>query len=353
MASEQFQKEMSRGDRAWEIHLSLFTVVQRVLNPPFINPHLPKMHAICRELIPFLRNDEISGLVHIEAVEYARRPKLEKIPKPDVPATSVTITDIESAVKDQDQRRTAALMSALYEQEGGASFSRRLLLLGSGYLDNSLGHSISCTAFILNEMLERVDEDPWPVIATLADYFCKGRFHKTPTLKKSEPTPSSEALDLQLLRATSGGGIVNIHHTITLYALERMRRLFSSEEYNHLIGHWIAFMGHKAAAQVELDQPGIDPPSDYRQFYEMFSELNAESVVASLAGLLATQTGRQQLGRYLIKGVIDSYRGDYNPHYFTGLGSALWVVDRYWNHIPIVTNALYQYIDFYFQATRG
>ena len=57
--------------------------------------------------------------------------------------------------------------------------------------------------------------------------------------------------------------------------------------------------------------------------------------------------------RRLIKGVIDNYKGDYNPHYFTGLGSALWVIDRYWNHIPIVTNALHQYIDFYFQATRG
>lgn len=353
IASEQFQKELGKNVQAWEIHLSLFSLVQRVLNPPFINPHLPKMYAICRELTPFLKKDEIPGLVHVEVVEYARRPKLEKIPKPHIPTTSVTITDIESAIKEQDRQKTAALMYAFYAQEGGEEFSRRILLLGSGYLDHSLGHSVSCTAFILKEMMERVDEEPWPTIATLADYFCKGRFYRTPTLRKSEPCPSSEAFDHQLLRATSGGGIENIHHTITLFALERVRRFFNNEEYNHLISQWITFMGDKAAERVELDHAGIDPPSDYKQFYEIFSELNAKSVVASLTGLVASQPGRQKLGSYLIKGVIDQYKGNYNPHYFTGLGSTLWVVDRYRDRAPIVTNALHQYIDFFFEGIRS
>jgi hypothetical protein len=42
-AEELFRKEMTRGGDAGKIHLSLFPLAQRVLNPPFINPHLPSL----------------------------------------------------------------------------------------------------------------------------------------------------------------------------------------------------------------------------------------------------------------------------------------------------------------------
>ena len=44
-ASEKSREEIRNGRDAWEIHLSLFPVVMRVLNPPFINAHLPKMYS--------------------------------------------------------------------------------------------------------------------------------------------------------------------------------------------------------------------------------------------------------------------------------------------------------------------
>ena len=52
--SELVKSELSKKGQAWTIHSSLFPIVQRVLNPPFINPHLPKMYRICRELVPYL-----------------------------------------------------------------------------------------------------------------------------------------------------------------------------------------------------------------------------------------------------------------------------------------------------------
>jgi hypothetical protein len=51
--------------------------------------------------------------------------------------------------------------------------------------------------------------------------------------------------------------------------------------------------------------------------------------------------------------VCDQYQGNYNPHYLTGLGSALWVVDQYWNQSPIAINALFQYIDFFFAGLKS
>ncbi len=68
-SSKLFSKRLSQGDDAWKIHLSLFPVAQRILNPPYINPHLPKMHAIYREFTPYLKEKEIAALIHIEVVE--------------------------------------------------------------------------------------------------------------------------------------------------------------------------------------------------------------------------------------------------------------------------------------------
>ena len=152
--AERQLNSMLAGDvDAWQIHLSLFAVVQRVLNPPYINPHLPKMHAIYRYFIPYLKPAEIAALVRIEISECTRRPKLEELPQIKRVSSAVSFKDCEAAIGDQDWEKTAVLMAAFHARYGGEQLARRLLLLGSGYLDRTLGHSISCTAFILLEML--------------------------------------------------------------------------------------------------------------------------------------------------------------------------------------------------------
>ncbi len=351
-ASGELKKQLNKGYDPWAIHLSLYPVVQRVLNPPFINPHLPKMYCIYRELVPYLRKNEISALIHLEVTEYARRPKMKELPKVKVLNSSISFHDVETAIEDQDWEKTAVLMATLHAQKGEIELARRLLLLGSGYLDRSLGHSISCTAFILLEMLERMDQDPWPALVTLADYFCKGRFHTTPVLKKSKAFSSDAPLYHHLLRATSGSGIVNLHHTITFYAIERVRQFFSKEEYNHMINTWIAFMENKRAKSIMLDGPKPEPAVGYHQFYETFSRLEAKPTLTMAGGMITTPEARSQLGRFLIKGLCDQYQGDYNPHYLTGLGSTLWVIDRYWNQQASALNALFQYLGFFFEGVK-
>jgi hypothetical protein len=352
-SSKLFSKKLTQGDDAWKIHLSLFPVAQRILNPPYINPHLPKMHAIYREFTPYLNEKEIAALIHIEVVECAKRPKLDKLSKAKLPQSPVSFKDVESAIGEQDWEKTTGMMTAFHDQRGREELTRRLLLLGSGHLDRSLGHSISCTAFILLELLERSDQDLWTALAPLAYYFCRGRFHRTPTLRKSLAPYSGETLPPQVLQAASGHGIVNLHHTITIYAIERVRHFFSTEEYFHLISSWTEFMGRKEARPIKLDIGEIKPASDYDRFYNAFSRLNAEPVVASLKGLITSPEGRKQIKQYLIRGVCDLYQGNYNAHNMTGLGSALWVVDQFWRQPSIVETALSQYIDFFFDDLKS
>jgi hypothetical protein len=351
-ASKLLRKKLAEEGNAWKIHLALYPAVQQVLNPPYINPHLPKMYAICRELVPYLKEDEIAALVHLEVTEYAKRPKLQKLPKAKLLNFPVAFNDVEAAIEEQDREKTTILMATFLAQKGGAELARKLLILGSGYLDRSLGQSISCTAFILLEMLQRADQDPWPALTTLADYFCKGRFHSPPAL--SQPTAfSDEGIRHHLLRATSGRGIVNLHHTITFYALERVKQFFSAEEYQHLIGAWIAFLQNKKEQPIELASRGVQPAPDYARFYKTFSRLEPNSAAATAAGMMGTPRSRRQLGHFLIRGVCDQYQGDYNPHNLTGLGSALWVAERFWNQARIAQNALFQYFNFFFDDIKS
>jgi len=245
--------------------------------------------------------------------------------------------------------KTATLMATFYGQKGGEELSRRLLLLGSGYLGESLGHSVSSASFILLEMMERRDQDPWPALVTLSDFFCKARFHTTPSFQNRLESPWDVTPEKQMLRATSGQGIINMHNTITHYAIERTRRFFTEEEYNYMKGAWAAFMGSPEEKSLALDSPGIDLANDYNRLYEIFSRHEAKSVVASLEGMIFSKQGRRQLGRFLIRALCDQYQGRYDPHYLTGLGAALWTVERYWNQAPIALNAIFQYLNFYFE----
>jgi hypothetical protein len=339
--------ELAGKGRAWEIHLSLFPVVQRVLNPPFINPHLPKMYAIIREFLPCLEEADIPPLLRLEITEYTSRPKAAALARPPHLSSTVSFSLIETAIGEKETEKVAALMLAFLEQQGETELARRLLLLGSGYLDSSLGHSVSCTAFILLEMIARRDQDPWPALGTMADYFCRGHFQSTPGLRGTADIPSGEELDRHLLRATSGSGIVNLHHTITRYAIERVRHLLNETEYAHLITCWIDFLGPKEAETPPVET-STEAADDYASFYRCFSKREEQPVLSALAGLIPSPEGRVRLGRYLIKGVCDQYQGNYDPHFLTGLGSALWVVDCYWDRPSIAMNALRQYLNHYF-----
>jgi hypothetical protein len=351
-ASRLLKKALAENANAWKIHLELYPAVQQVLNPPYINPHLPKMYAIYREFVPYLQENAIAAMVQLEVTEYAKRPKLQKLPKAKILNLPVAFNDIEAAIKDQDREKAAILMAAFQDRNGGQELARKLLLLGSGYLDQSLGHSISCTAFILLEMLQRTDGEAWPALTSLAEYFCKGQFHDTPSLSQQSAF-SDEAIRHHLLRAASGRGIVNLHHTITVYAIERVKQFFSAEEYYYLIGTWIAFLKNKQAQPLALASRGIQTVPDYARFYKIFSSLEPESVAAAAAVMMGAPQSRRQLSHFLIRSVCDQYQGDYNPHNLTGLGSVLWVVERFWNHALIAQNALFQYLDFFFDDIKS
>ncbi len=77
-------------------------MVQRVLNPPFKNPHLAKMYAINRELVAYLQVEERGALVGLEVAEYARREKLPAVDKPTALPKVSSFSDVEKAIDGND-----------------------------------------------------------------------------------------------------------------------------------------------------------------------------------------------------------------------------------------------------------
>lgn len=346
-----FDEELAAGKKPWDLHLSLFPCVQRVLNPPFVNPHLPKMYSIFNELMPRMTQQEVTALIRLGVREYARRPSLEPFCPRNVRSSRVKFSEIESLLADGDPLTAAQLMDTFCAQRQQGEFARRMLLLGSGYAAGSLGHSISCTGFILLEALRRKDQDLWPVITALAHYFHAAGFHTTVPLQAA-PVPE-EDMPGHLLRAVSGTGIVNLHHTITIYAVERVRHLLNRHEYAHMLHAWLELMGDKKAEPVPEQHPAAHPPPDYASFFGTFSSLDVAAAMEAFSPMLDSAAGRAALGSFLIRGACDMYDGSYNPHNLTGLGALLWVLDGFPGSREITATALHQYLDFLFGELRS
>ena len=226
-AKNDLESLLKAGTEPWAIHDALFPVVQSVLNPPFINPHLPKMYAINRELIDYLEPEDIAMLVSVEVQEYARREKLEPIVPPSLHPSISDFKKVENAIGARDVRTTAETLSAFLAGAGPLTLAKNLLILGSGYLDQSLGHSISCTAYLLIEMDIRRNQDPWPVLVSIAEYFCKGNFSKKPELQYSAISDYPEVYLIDVKRAVSGTGIAPLQYFSESKNLLSLNNLFS------------------------------------------------------------------------------------------------------------------------------
>ncbi|HME53330.1 MAG TPA: hypothetical protein VKM55_13995 [Candidatus Lokiarchaeia archaeon] len=344
-ATEQVNLMFQAGRDVLTIHDSIYSAAFRALNLPFISPHLPKMYRICRELFSKADEEGAISLLRLEINEYSKRRKMRKMQQITEP-TSLEFTGIEQSIRDGDAEKTARLFAAFQASTGLEELARRLLLLGSGYLGTDLGHSISCTSFILLEILEHPDQDPWPALTVLAEFFCRGRFTRTPPFKEID-IQTDKLIEEHVLRAVSGYGIGNLHDTITFYAINKVQHLFTTEEYSHLVASWIDFLGTKKAKPVQIETI-IEKPNDYAEFFKTFSRRDVNDTVALVARMLESKEEREMIAGFLVRGVSDLYQGDYDPHFITGLGSALWMLDTYHSRPEIALTALHQYLAYFY-----
>jgi len=119
-----------------------------------------------------------------------------------------------------------------------------------------------------------------------------------------------------------------------------------------MIDAWIRFLGDKREEEVTLKGAETGVLDHYDQFYKVFSELKARPLTASLRKMPISEENRNKLGNFLIQALCDKYQRNYDPHYVTGMGAILWVQEQYSMDTQVATNALYQYLDFFFSGLR-
>ena len=139
-----------------------------------------------------------------------------------------------------------------------------------------------------------------------------------------------------------------LHHTITLYAIERSRHFFEPQEYDHLLSMWAEMMAHKGVYLLPTQDLNTMELLGFKQFFTSFLQYDPAPILNMAKGVLHSEENRTRLAHYLIKSVLQCYNGQYNPHNLTGLGSALWIMGSFSNQPIIVINALSQYLDYFF-----
>jgi hypothetical protein len=323
------------------IREEIFPAAQMVLNPPYINPHLPKMYNILRDLYPTLDPESKSELVKLEVTEYTRRPKLPQAPSIQE-ETSIGEGELEAAIEDGDVPRAAMILHTIERLNGNEALSKKLLTIGGAQLEGSLGHSVSCTTFILREISRHPPSEAFPSIWALANYFCKGKFLSN-LERQSSSKPSD--VDKNILRAVSGTGIRDLHDTITAYAIEKASPFIDENVVGKLIKRWVEYLGEKEEEPYRVTPDRLGPPS-YNEFLSLYLDHKTESLVTRSMKLVTEGNGVNDFGNYMIRCLLSDYDGNYDPHYFTGLGSLLWVINKYPSQSDVQSSALHQYLEF-------
>ena len=113
---------------------------------------------------------------------------------------------------------------------------------------------------------------------------------------------------------------------------------------------WLHMMDNKRKKLRPVEEFTAVVLPGYPGFYSVFSQYDPEQVLNMVKGALGKEADRSRLGYYLIKAVLQCYNGQYDPHYLTGLGSALWILNTFHDHPDIVMNGLLQYLDFFFSG---
>jgi hypothetical protein len=254
--------------------------------------------------------------------------------------------ELLKAIQASDTDKVANILSAINLFKGAPQLTSTLLKLGSGYMDKTLGHSISCTAFILLDYAKRAEAELWPAYTGLANYYCGGHFNKFPEVQLKNTSISS--IEENILRAVSGTGIMNLHDTITLYSIERCKPLINDDDYHHLLGSWVEYLEDKEPEPYKISSNPKEVIDSYDSFLKLCKDKKTDQIIEASMDLIKTSDGKRGWGRFMLKALCELYDGRYDPHYLTGLGSLIWVMNRFQNDLKVVSTAMNQYLEFYF-----
>lgn len=208
-----------------------------------------------------------------------------------------------------------------------ALLSQTLLTIGSKFIPNTLGHSVSCFYPVVKDLI--YTNSRYRNTAVLSYLMYLARFDISESILKDveEKTESPEDYSEWLKRSASGDGIINLHHMITIYILMEWESAGFNDEKAAPYGilkDWIAGkeIDEKREAFVKQSTDRESLPESYSEFFDEFSINDLDESVRLVLHLVAEKP--KNAYDWLIRFYAENYEPNrWNPHYYTSLYCAM------------------------------
>ena len=202
-----------------------------------------------------------------------------------------------------------------------------LLRIGASSIPDSLGHTLSCFYPVMEDMADT--GHPYRLASLFAYLMYLNRYGAGKEVLETDYGRPEEPLDIdETLRiCSSGDGIVNLHHMITLYILLRWEKApFNAGGYSPfgILLDWIG--GKKKDRKDEESVAGLQPPENLPDEYGDFSGIFDLSDTGKTMGCLKGLMRRDPLetADWLFRKYTDHYHpSTWDPHFHTSLYCSL------------------------------
>lgn len=262
-----------------------------------------------------------------------------------------------TAEKMIDELHKSNIHNAYYYSLGLYKYAREdlcqlLLDLGSVYIPDTLGHSISCFYPVIKDIIDTNHPATATALFSLIAYL--GRFDYEENvldqkLHDSEPDDYNKLLK----KSASGKGIVNLHHMITFYIMTDWgKAAFNSKGIVpfKILTDWVDDKEIDRELEKEVSEIDISENiTSYQLFSNVFSPEDLKTSAHTLIYLLDTEPERAV--DWVFRRYTDFYTPDWDPHYYTSLFCA---IRLYFSNDKVNKTAcrmaIYQAVQYFFEG---
>lgn len=264
-------------------------------------------------------------------------------------------TTIKKMVKELDKGNSH---NAYYYSLGLLKYKpevlrNNLLVLGTESLSKSLGHSFTCFYPVLRDLI--VANSCHDTTSLFSYILYLSRFDYDEEVHIQYDKDSFTNVSYLMKVCSSGEGIVNLHHMITL----TMFLLWEKDNVNgdyipyHNFNNWIGNkeVDENQKEKVENIEKEINLPENYQEFENLFSFNNLEESLPIYYKLI--EKDYTTALDWMFRLYTTYYNPKWDPHYFTSLYSALQLfkLDNSKDKIPSKM-AIYQALRYFSQRVE-
>ncbi|MFO7814602.1 MAG: hypothetical protein R6V14_02490 [Halanaerobiales bacterium] len=228
-----------------------------------------------------------------------------------------------------------------------------LLVLGTESLSKSLGHSFTCFYPVVKDLMVANSRHDTNSLLSYILYLSRFDYDKKVHIQYDKDSFKNVPHLMEV--CSSGEGIVNLHHMITLamYLLWEKDNIYGDYiPYKNFI-NWVGNKGvdQKQKEKVEKMEKKMERPENYQDFENLFSLSKLEESLPLYYELM--EKDYKTAVEWMFRLYTIYYNPNWDPHYFTSLYSALklFKMDQSEDKIPSKM-AIYQALKYFSQRVE-